>query len=110
MLRALLPRCARARLTANANPRALPPATLASLAGQLGAPRRARRARPARARSRARASSPGAGGAVLATGSIYLVADLRQRAAAGAGRRRCERRAGPSVLAMIASSRSSSRS
>ena len=49
-------------------------------------------ARPTRAaRSRARASSPGAGGVVLATGSIYLVADLL-RPPGSAGARCCERR------------------
>jgi dihydrofolate synthase / folylpolyglutamate synthase len=64
--------------TASANPRALPAATLASLAAQLGGvggddieivgdPHAA----VARARELA-----GTGGAVVATGSIYLVADL----------------------------------
>ncbi|HVL30943.1 MAG TPA: hypothetical protein VM299_01800, partial [Solirubrobacteraceae bacterium] len=74
--------------TANANPRALSPATLASLAGQLGAggwdgvgrveadPRRA----VALARELA-----GPGGVVLATGSIYLIADLTRPLAAGRG-------------------------
>ena len=92
MLRALLPLCAGVVCTANANPRALSPATLASLTGQLGAPaaRTPRRARPAprrRARPRLAADrSPGAeGGVVLATGSIYLVADLLRPAGAGRG-------------------------
>ena len=39
---------------------------------------------------------------MLATGSIYLVADLVGEPAAAGGRPRCERRRGPSVLAMIA--------
>jgi dihydrofolate synthase/folylpolyglutamate synthase len=85
MLAELLPLCAGAVFTANANPRALSPATLASLAGQIGgggwdgitrveaAPRRA----VALARELA-----GSGGVVLATGSIYLVADLLRPAAA----------------------------
>ena len=57
MLATLLPLCAGVVFTGNANPRALSPATLASLAGQVGAPAAdADRARPAqrgRARSRA---------------------------------------------------------
>jgi dihydrofolate synthase / folylpolyglutamate synthase len=88
MLAALLPLCAHVVFTANANPRALSPATLASLAGQLGAggwdgvgrveadPRRA----VALARELA-----GPGGVVLATGSIYLIADLTRPLAAGRG-------------------------
>jgi len=78
MLRLLLPACEHVVFTRSRNPRSLPPATLASLCEQLGGlgagaselegdPRRAL----ARARERA-----GAGGVVLATGSIYLVADL----------------------------------
>ena len=56
MLRALVPRCTTLVCTAAPNPRALPPATLASLAEQLGPPRRSfpRHAR----RSRGRASWP----------------------------------------------------
>ena len=61
--------------TTNANPRALSPATLQSLARQLGfsavSSERDPRAAVAAARSLA-----GSGGAVLATGSIYLIADL----------------------------------
>lgn len=74
MLRTLLPATDNVVFTASRNPRALSPATLASLAGQLG---RASEIEPdpraAVARARALA---GPGGAVLATGSIYLVADL----------------------------------
>jgi dihydrofolate synthase/folylpolyglutamate synthase len=87
MLRELLGRCAGLVCTQSANPRALPAATLASLAGQLGgvgpdgdgpvevvaAPR------PALERARALA---GPDGAVLVTGSIYLVADLVRPAGA----------------------------
>jgi dihydrofolate synthase/folylpolyglutamate synthase len=76
MLASLLPLCDAAVFTASSNPRALPPATLASLAGQLGGPaevavERDPRAALARARELA-----GPAGAVIATGSIYLVADL----------------------------------
>jgi dihydrofolate synthase/folylpolyglutamate synthase len=75
MLRALLPRCAAVVFTASANPRALPAATLASLAGQLGGPPSEIVAGPRAALERARELA-GEDGAVLATGSIYLVADL----------------------------------
>ena len=81
MLRPLLELCSGAVFTASANPRALPPATLASLAGQLGGPGAAPEAAvlverdPRRALERAR-SLAGVDGAVVATGSIYLVADL----------------------------------
>jgi len=79
MLRPLLPRCAALVLTTSGNPRALPAATLASLAGQLGGVGGAGpvevTADPHAALARAR-DLAGPGGAVLATGSIYLVADL----------------------------------
>ncbi len=96
MLAALLPLCAGAVFTANANPRALSPATLASLAGQVGAggwdgitrlegdPRRAVALAGALAADLA-SERGGTGGVVLATGSIYLVADLMRPD--GAGRR-----------------------
>jgi dihydrofolate synthase/folylpolyglutamate synthase len=86
MLRALLGKTAAAVFTSSRNPRALPPATLASLAEQLGGPPseivRDPRAAVARAQELA-----GPDGAVIATGSIYLVADLlgdpgRRRASA----------------------------
>jgi dihydrofolate synthase/folylpolyglutamate synthase len=83
MLRALLPRCAAAVFTASRNPRALPPATLASLAEQLSGPTSEIVADPHAALARARELA-GPDGAVVATGSIYLVADL----AAAPGRRR----------------------
>jgi dihydrofolate synthase / folylpolyglutamate synthase len=78
MLAALLPLCTRAWFTAPPSPRALSPAALQSLARQMGfeeaecepSPRRAL----ALAQEWARAQ-PGAG-AVVATGSIYLVGDL----------------------------------
>jgi dihydrofolate synthase/folylpolyglutamate synthase len=76
MLAGLLPACDAAIFTSNPNPRALSPATLQSLARQVrfadpveivAEPRRAL----ALARQRA-----GASGMVVATGSIYLVAEL----------------------------------
>ncbi|HWT25269.1 MAG TPA: cyanophycin synthetase [Solirubrobacteraceae bacterium] len=74
MLAALRPRCVRFVCTAAPTPRALPPATLASLAAQLGRPAEVV-PEPAAALSRAREIA-GPDGAVVATGSIYLVADL----------------------------------
>ena len=85
MLAALLPLCAGVVFTANANPRALSPATLASLAGQVGPPAVSRvAADPRRAVALARGLA-GPGGVVLATGSIYLVADLTRPAGAERG-------------------------
>jgi dihydrofolate synthase / folylpolyglutamate synthase len=75
MLRALLPNLAGAVFTASRNPRSLPPATLASLAAQLGGPPSEVEPDPVRAVARARELA-GPGGAVVATGSIYLVAHL----------------------------------
>jgi dihydrofolate synthase/folylpolyglutamate synthase len=75
MLRALLPHVEHVVFTRNQNPRALPPATLASLCAQLDGPPCELEADPRRALARAREVA-GAGGVVLATGSIYLVADL----------------------------------
>jgi dihydrofolate synthase/folylpolyglutamate synthase len=90
MLETLLPLCAAVVFTANVNPRALSPATLASLAGQIGTPAVTRvEADPHRAvalaRRLARELDAGGGGVVLATGSIYLVADLVRPAGAGRG-------------------------
>jgi dihydrofolate synthase / folylpolyglutamate synthase len=65
-------------MTSNVNPRALPPATLESLARQVAgesAPPIELVAEPRAAVRRARELA-GPDGAVLATGSIYLVADL----------------------------------
>ena len=76
MLRELLGAAVAAVFTTSSNPRALPPATLASLAGQLGWKGEAVLERdPRRALARARELA-GPEGAVIATGSIYLVADL----------------------------------
>ena len=76
MLETLLPHLDRVVFTRPANPRSLSPATLATLAEKLGGPpvgdgARARGRRSHRARELA-----GPDGAVLATGSIYLIADL----------------------------------
>ena len=74
ILRALVPRCSTFVCTAAPSPRALSPATLASLAQQLGAGAEIvpdPRAAIARARELA-----GPDGAVVATGSIYLIAEL----------------------------------
>ena len=75
MLRALMGKCSSLVFTASRNPRALPPATLASLAAQLGGPPSEIVRDPHDALQRARELA-GPDGAVLATGSIYLVADL----------------------------------
>jgi len=78
MLQALIPHTSHIVCTTNANPRALPPATLQSLARQLGfeAVSAERDPRAALAAARGIASHPPIDGAVLATGSIYLIADL----------------------------------
>ena len=75
MLAALLPACDAIVLTSSQNPRALPPPTLQSLARQLGGPPSVLVRDPRAAVARARELA-GPGGVVLATGSLYLVADL----------------------------------
>jgi dihydrofolate synthase/folylpolyglutamate synthase len=75
MLRPLLGACDAAVFTSSRNPRALPPPTLLSLAGQLGSAESEVVGDPRAAVARARALA-GPDGLVLATGSIYLVADL----------------------------------
>jgi dihydrofolate synthase / folylpolyglutamate synthase len=76
MLRALLPACRAVVFTSNPNPRALPPATLESLARQLDFTGDAEVVGdPERALNRGRVIARPAG-MVLATGSIYLVASL----------------------------------
>jgi dihydrofolate synthase/folylpolyglutamate synthase len=75
MLRELLPAFDRVVFTRSAHPRSLPPATLMTLCEQLGGP-------PAEVVGDARAALTrarelaGEDGAVLATGSIYLIAEL----------------------------------
>ena len=76
MLRALLPLCERAWFTAPLSPRALPPATLQSLAGQLGFAAAACEPHPGKALHAAREWAAHANGVVLATGSVYLVGTL----------------------------------
>jgi dihydrofolate synthase/folylpolyglutamate synthase len=76
MLAELVPLAERLVLTRCANPRALSPATLESLVSKLpGAPPLETVADPVAAVARARELAAD-GGAVLATGSIYLIADL----------------------------------
>jgi dihydrofolate synthase/folylpolyglutamate synthase len=84
MLELLLPSFDHAVYTRCANPRALSPGTLESLAEKLDGPPASLVAAPRDAVARARELA-GAGGAVLVTGSIYLIADLvRERADARA--------------------------
>jgi len=75
MLEALLPVAAHAVFTRCSNPRALSPGTLESLSAKLGGPPAETVAGPRAAVARAREIA-GPDGAVLATGSIYLIADL----------------------------------
>jgi dihydrofolate synthase/folylpolyglutamate synthase len=75
MLAALLPGCDTLVVTASHNPRALPPPTIQSLARQLDGPESEVVRDPRAALARAQELA-GADGAVLATGSIYLIGDL----------------------------------
>jgi dihydrofolate synthase/folylpolyglutamate synthase len=75
MLTELMPVCDRLVLTATQNPRVLPPATLKSLAAQLGGPPTEVVGDPWRALARARALA-GRDGLVVVTGSQYLIGDL----------------------------------
>jgi dihydrofolate synthase / folylpolyglutamate synthase len=75
MLESLLPQLDHVVFTRPTNPRSLSPATLVSLAEKLGGPPVETVAAPQAALERARELA-GPGGAVLAAGSIYLVADL----------------------------------
>jgi dihydrofolate synthase / folylpolyglutamate synthase len=75
MLETLLPQLDRVVFTRPRNPRALSPATLVTLAEKLGAPPLETVAEPQAALARARELA-GPDGVVLATGSIYLIADL----------------------------------
>jgi dihydrofolate synthase / folylpolyglutamate synthase len=80
MLETLLPHFDRVVFTRPANPRSLSPATLVTLAEKLAGPPAETIADPRAALARARELA-GPGGAVLATGSIYLIADLVREAA-----------------------------
>jgi dihydrofolate synthase / folylpolyglutamate synthase len=88
MLSELAPLCDALVLTASQNPRALPPPTLRSLLDQIDIDtietETVRDPRAALVRARELA---GPGGVVIATGSIYLIADLLA-ADGGAGQRR----------------------
>jgi dihydrofolate synthase / folylpolyglutamate synthase len=75
MLETLLPHLDRVVFTRPANPRSLSPATLGTLAEKLGGPPLETVASPRAALERARELA-GPDGVVLATGSIYLIADL----------------------------------
>jgi dihydrofolate synthase/folylpolyglutamate synthase len=75
MLEILLPLFDQVVFTRSSNPRSLPPATLESLSTQLNGPPAEVVLQPKAALARAREVA-GPDGAVLATGSIYLVADL----------------------------------
>ncbi|MGH2856522.1 MAG: bifunctional folylpolyglutamate synthase/dihydrofolate synthase [Solirubrobacteraceae bacterium] len=75
MLATLLPACDALVLTSSQNPRALPPPTLQSLSRQLHGPPGEVVADPHQAVARARELA-GRAGVVIATGSLYLIADL----------------------------------
>jgi dihydrofolate synthase / folylpolyglutamate synthase len=79
MLRTLLGVCERAWFTAPASSRALSPAALQSLARQLGFDAVACEPDPGQALEQARAWARRRGGAVLVTGSVYLVGDVLGR-------------------------------
>jgi dihydrofolate synthase/folylpolyglutamate synthase len=82
MLAELLPLCDAVVFTSTHNPRALPAPTLLSLSGQLHGPGGELVPEPRAALARARELA-GAGGAVVVTGSIYLISDLLRPAASG---------------------------
>jgi dihydrofolate synthase/folylpolyglutamate synthase len=87
MLETLLPLCDQIVFCRIANPRGLSPATLASLAGQLGGAGGGaiHTERDAHAGLELARELAGPDGVVLATGSIYLLADLLRPAGAGPG-------------------------
>jgi dihydrofolate synthase/folylpolyglutamate synthase len=85
MLRLLLPFCSAAVVTRTSNPRSLSPGTLESLCRQLGFAAVEARAEPRAALQRARELA-GPDGVALATGSIYLIADLLRPAGAARSR------------------------
>jgi dihydrofolate synthase/folylpolyglutamate synthase len=87
MLQAILPLCSAVVFTRSANPRSLPPATLAALSAQVGGPVDTECVADPRAAVARAVSMAGPDGAVIATGSIYLIADLvRERAGARVSR------------------------
>jgi len=76
MLATLLPLCERAWFTAPPGSRALPPAVLQSHAGHLGFDAVACEAQPSSALAQAQSWARDHDGAVLATGSVYLVGEI----------------------------------
>jgi dihydrofolate synthase / folylpolyglutamate synthase len=82
MLVTLMPICDAIVFTSSQNPRALPPPTLQSLARQMHGPPSEVVRGPHAALQRARELA-GGGGVVIATGSIYLVADVLRPAGQG---------------------------
>ncbi len=82
MLGTLLPLFAQVVFTRSSHRGALPPATLESLARQLGGPVAHVEPSPQAALARARQLA-GAGGAVVVAGSIYLLSDLARDGALG---------------------------
>ena len=76
MLRTLLPAFDSVVLTRSRNPRSLPPATLLSLAEKVAQDVPAETVGDPQAAVAHARRLAGPGGAVVATGSIYLVADL----------------------------------
>jgi dihydrofolate synthase/folylpolyglutamate synthase len=82
MLRVMLPLCDAVVTTRAQTPRALPPATLASLCHQLGFAGEVEIVGEARAALQRARALAGPGGVALATGSIYLIADLLRPAGA----------------------------
>ena len=87
MLAVLLPLCDQIVFCRIANPRGLSPATLASIAGQLGGAGGGgiHTERDVHAAVDLARELAGRDGVVLATGSIYLLADLLRPSGAGAG-------------------------
>jgi dihydrofolate synthase / folylpolyglutamate synthase len=79
MLAALMPIVERSWFTAPPSSRALPPAALQSLARQLGFEQTACEPEPSRALEQAQSWAREHRGAVLASGSVYLVGDLLGR-------------------------------
>ena len=86
MLAGLLARAQRAWFVAPPGPRALPPATLHSLARQLGFEAAEAGAASGEALERARQWARERGGAVLVTGSVYLVGEVLAEGLRGEGR------------------------
>jgi dihydrofolate synthase/folylpolyglutamate synthase len=82
MLRTLLPHCDAVVTTRASTPRSLPPATLASLCHQLGYAGTVEIVGEARAALERARTLAGPDGVALATGSIYLIADLLRPAGA----------------------------